>query len=95
MSSFTPLGDLVRASAGQRGFGGQIEAARVFRAFVSAAEAVSPELAADARPVSFTDGILRLRAANSAAAELLRFGREPLREEINRLLGGEIVREIR
>jgi predicted nucleic acid-binding Zn ribbon protein len=85
------LSDLLRRWVKDHRLEGELAKARLPRFWE---EAVGPRVAARTEIRSFEDGVLRVHVPGAAWRSELSLRREELRTKINRLAGGELVREI-
>lgn len=66
----------------------------VYRLWTFWADAVGPAVAERAEPAGFRAGVLSVRVSNHAWLQELQFMKDELRDELNRRLGGEHIRDI-
>lgn len=65
-----------------------------YRLWTFWAEEVGPAVAARAEPASYRDGVLSVRVHGAAWMQELQFMKEDLRQQLNRRLGAELIRDI-
>ncbi len=93
--SFEPLKKIISRSAGNFVFSKELQIAQVFDAFVRVMENLwGREKAVYLSPVSFQEGRLKIRSTSPTAKQQFSLEVTRIKNEINRKLGGQIVKII-
>ncbi len=92
---FEPIGNIVRRRKKQFCFSQEIKAIEVFQVWQEAIEEIfNKEISQKCEPVSFKDGLLKIKTENSVLSQELQLRRDEIRNTINRKLKQDLVQKI-
>ena len=92
---FEPIANILNRRKREFSFKDEIRALDVFRAWQEAIEEIfNKEISQKCEPVSFKDGLLKIKAENSVLIQELQLRRDEIKNTINRKLKQNLVQKI-
>jgi len=91
MRRVAPLGSVLGQFFAQKGMSSQMEKYRLWQLWD---KTVGPQIAANARPLRFREGVLEVSVGNPVWMQQLQLLKNHIRDKLNQVLGGETVTEI-